>query len=144
MQTRSFTLFATLATALVLVACTTAPLSFLVGRPLTKTDMTLYPVRVVSVDGGHDFTLPAAVGPGVREVVLEAAPGRGALNGVQKTFMMKIEPCTRYFLAARRDSPMSSDWALVVDSTETVGGCTPEEEFRKAGYTAAPAASAAR
>ena len=130
-----------------LAACTTAPLSFLVGRPLTKTDMTLYPVRIVSVDGAHDYNVPAAIAPGVHEVVLEAAPGRGALNGVQKTFTLEIKPCTRYFLAARRDSPMSSDWALVVDSTETVGGCSPEEEFRKAGYTRAapsPAASGPR
>ncbi len=114
----------------------TAPLSYVEGVPWTKTDLTLHPVRVVSIDGHIEFSRPDAavmVSPGVRTLVLEAAPSEGVQRHIQKTYALRIEPCTHYYLAARRESPMQSDWTLVVDRKEPVAGCNPQEELKKAG-----------
>ena len=129
-----------LAAAIVVAAgcASTAPLSFVEGVPWTKTDPTLHPVRVVGIDGHMEFNRPgepAMVSPGVRTLVLEAAPSEGVQRHIQKTYALRIEPCTHYYLAARRESPMQSDWALVVDRKEPVAGCDPQEELKKAGNT---------
>ena len=114
----------------------TAPLSFIEGVPWTRTDTTLYPVRVVSIDGHIEFEGPAKpvmVSPGVRSLVLEPAPGESVRQHVQKPYAMRVEPCTHYYLAARKDSPIASDWTLEVDRKEPVPGCNPQEELKKAG-----------
>lgn len=123
-----------------LAGCQTAPLSFLDGQPLTQADTSLYPVQVVSVDGRIQFRNPVQVAPGPRWLTLEAAPGAGARTGVQRSFVFKVEPCTRYRLAARRTSPMASDWSLVIDSKETVTSCDPATELRNAATQASDAA----
>jgi len=140
---------ALLAVTLGLAGCGSAPLSFVEGMPQTRADGTLYPVRVVSVDGAIEFGGPAKpvqLSPGPRWLVLEAAPGQGARSGVQKSFVFKVEPCTHYVLAARRHSPMDADWSLVVDRKEPVQACNANDELAKAkqsdGATrAAPSAS---
>jgi hypothetical protein len=114
-----------------LSACETAPLSYLDGRPKTTTDPLLFPVRVVSVDGGINFQNPVQVAPGPRWVVLEAAASGSARGTTQQTFVMRVEPCTRYHLAAKRNSPAEATWQVVVDSKETVPGCDPAEEMKK-------------
>lgn len=122
-----------------LTACVFAPLSFIQGTPQTLTDFTLYPVRIVSVDGSIQFARPSKpiqISPGSRSIVFEATPGSGARNGVQKSFALKVEPCTRYFLAARRQLAMDADWSLVVDKTEAVPGCNIEDELQKAAVAA--------
>ena len=122
--------------AVLLAGCsTTAPLSFLSGMPATRTDFHLYPVRIVSIDGDLQFGGPAsqlAVAPGTHWVVLEAAPNQSARGSTQKSFAFKVEPCTRYILAAKREGAMQADWSLVVDRRGTVAGCDPLEERRKA------------
>lgn len=129
------------ACALLLVAgCSSAPLSFIEGDLQTRTDRTLYPVRVVSLDRLILFKEPGdpvAVSPGPRSLVLEAEDGKGARGSAQKAYMLKIEPCTRYFLAARRDNAMRYDWELVIERTEPVGGCNPDDELKKATVSAA-------
>jgi hypothetical protein len=122
---------------LTLAGCSsTAPLSLVEGVPWTRTDSNLYPVRVVSVDRDIQFNRPdepIRLSPGPRWLVLEAAPGEGARRHVQKSFVLRVEPCTHYYLAARRTSPMQADWELVIDMKEPVAGCKPEEELKKAG-----------
>jgi hypothetical protein len=131
---------ALLAFIVTLAGCaSTAPLSFVEGVPWTRTDSTLYRVRVVSVDGHIEFNgddKPVMVSPGLRSLVLEAAPGSGARRHVQKTYPLAVEPCTHYYLAARRSSPMDAEWTLVIDRKEPVAGCDPKEELRKAGNIA--------
>lgn len=129
-----------LATAVSLAAlagcASTAPLSFIEGVPWTRTDPSLYPVRVVSVDAHIEFegaSKPVMVSPGVRSLVLEAAPGEGVRHHVQRTYAMRIEPCTHYYLAARKSSALASEWTLVVDRKEPVPGCDVKDELRKAG-----------
>lgn len=140
MNERRTKLASAFAAAIVAAAgcASTAPLSFVEGVPWTKTDPTLHPLRVVGIDGHMEFDrpdTPAMVSPGVRTLVLEAAPSEGVQRHIQKTYALRIEPCTHYYLAARRDSPMQSDWTLVVDRKEPVAGCDAQEELKKAGNT---------
>jgi hypothetical protein len=132
-MTRLFAKHLLALSALALGGCQTAPLSFLDGKPLTRIDTSLYAVTVVSVDGTIQFHNPVQVAPGLRRLTLEAAPASGARRSVQKAVDFKVEPCTWYYLAAQRSSPMAADWTLVVDSKETVAGCKPELELSKAG-----------
>lgn len=132
---RSVCLIAAAAAALALGGCASAPLSFVDAAPTPKADMTYYPVRVVAVDdrlqfGG--FGQPVQLSPGPRRLVLEAAPAASARGSVQKTFYLKIEPCRRHLLAARRASPLQADWSLVEMPPEPVGNCDVTEELRKA------------
>ena len=48
-----------------------------------------------------------------------------------QTYVLKIAPCTRYYLGARKDLLANGKWKLVVDQEETVGGCDPADELRK-------------
>ncbi len=128
-----------------LTACTSAPLSFVEGVPLTRTDPTLYPVRVVSLDGIIQFSSadqPLNVYPGSRSLVLAAAPGKSARGSTQKSYVLNVEPCSRYYLAAKRKSPMDSDWSLVLDHKEAVPGCTVESELKKTGAPISPNSTA--
>jgi hypothetical protein len=79
-----------------LTACVSAPLSF-IQNAANSDRFTLYPVRIVSVDGSIQFARPSKpiqISPGSRSIVFEAAPGSGARNGVQKSFALKVEPCS--------------------------------------------------
>jgi hypothetical protein len=118
--------------AALLGACGTAPMSLLDGRLQSALPDTRYPVYVLSVDGHINFRPEAQVAPGTHTVVLQAGNGRGANQDVQHTVALTVAPCTRYYLAAHRDSPYQRDWSLLIDSTEPVGGCDPRRELRKA------------
>ena len=118
--------------AAALAACATAPLSYLDGHLLDRATLNRYGVRIVSVDGQIMLTNPVQVAPGPHHLVIEARPGEGARVPVQQSFVLKVEPCTRYYLAADRRSPLLSDWQLVVERTEPVGSCDPQEELKKA------------
>lgn len=90
-----------------------------------------YPVRVVSVDGSIQFHNPVQVAQGSHWLVLEAAPSASARRTVQRSFVFATAPCTRYYLAASRESPVAAEWELVVALKETVSGCNAEEELKK-------------
>ena len=126
---------------LLMMGCSSAPLSFVRGEPLSRADGSLYPVKVVSVDGKIQFggrpDGSIELWPGVHSVVFVAAPGSGARGTVQRTFMIKVEPCTYYHYAAKRDSVMDANWSLVLDRAERVAGCNAEEELRKASQAKA-------
>lgn len=110
-----------------------APLSYLEAKPPSVIHSNLqYPVRVVSIDGSMQFSMPVQIAPGERDLVLEAMSSRSALGSKQKNVRLKIAPCTRYFLLAQRESPMQADWQLTVASTEVVSACDPAEELQKA------------
>ena len=120
---------------LTLAGCASAPLSFIDAAPTPKADSSYYPVRVVSVDNSLQFGgfgKPVQLAPGPHRLVLEAAPAASARGSVQKTVYLKIEPCRRHLLAARRASPLQADWTLVEMPTEPVGHCDVQDEMKKA------------
>jgi hypothetical protein len=121
-----------IASSVVLSACGSAPLSFIEAKPhSTLMPPNHYPVRVIAVDKSLQFSMPVQLAAGKRQLVLEAYPSNSAAKTPQKTVFMDIQPCTRYFLLAKRTSPMQADWELVKTDTETVSGCNPEDEMKK-------------
>lgn len=119
--------------------CASDPQSYLDGNPQTKTDPHLYPVQVVGVDGVTPLHQPVAVTPGPHWLDIQTASGNSKRIPKPQTFVLKIEPCTYYYLGAHKDSALLDKWKLVVDQEETVKACDPAEEIRKA--KAAPAAA---
>jgi hypothetical protein len=114
--------------------CGFYPQSYLSGDPRTMTDPQLYPVQIVGIDGVKPHDSPVAVTPGPHWLEIQAAPGDSLhANRISKshTYVFKIEPCTRYFFGAHKDSPAVDKWKLVVDQVETVKGCDPAEELKK-------------
>ena len=132
----SFTAFGLLAASLAFAAET--PQSFLDGNPQSKTS-TLVPVRIVAVDGDMTHTTPVAVLPGPRwlDVIVASDPNRATAK--PQTVVLKIQPCTYYYLGAQRRSPLDKDWKLVVDAEETLTSCNPADQHRKAQAAAKPA-----
>jgi hypothetical protein len=116
-----------------LAGCASAPLSFVDGRLYHQATRNRYPVRIISIDGDFSLQNPRQLSPGQHQLVIEARPVAGFHVPVQKPYVLDIKPCTRYYLAADRDSPLSQDWNLVIDYEEPVGGCDPAKELAKAG-----------
>lgn len=114
-------------------ACTTAPLSFINDRQVYyKTVLNRYPVRIVAIDGSYQTFRPVPIAPGPHLLTIDAVPVAGFSVPVQKIYPMTIAPCTRYYVAAQRTSPLTQDWSLVVEETWPVAGCDPAKEIEKA------------
>ena len=82
------------------------------------------PAFVLKVDG-DDRTINRSdpEKPGMR-VVLVSIPGtRGMGDSSQDTITIDAKPCMRYYLAARRSAPTTSDWKAFVVGTEPIGEC---------------------
>jgi hypothetical protein len=121
-----------------LAACGTAPLSVLDGRPPHLLPPEHYPVHIVSIDGQIEFHQPVQVAPDAHYLVAQAVGGKSARGNLQKSFVFRVAPCTRYYFAAARKSPMDADWDLVVQETEAVTGCNADEELKKAKAAGVP------
>ena len=98
--------------------------SELVGTRYHKAEIDTYPVMVTSVDG---VSTPVRqriwVEPGMREIEVED-PIHSGLPSSVKRFRLEVQPCTRYYLVAVKDTRLSSDYEVRVDYTETLeGGC---------------------
>ncbi len=132
-------LFVGLLGAAALAGCTItpAPKSWFVGEPEGVLRFHEFPVRVMSVDGSINFGNKAQLEPGRHVVVLQAATANHIYRGLQKNYVMNVEPCTRYYYLAERVSDLARDWNLKLKTSETVAGCDPAEELRKAGAAAA-------
>jgi len=112
--------------------CALTPQSYLDGNPQTKTDPHLYPVRIVAVDGGAPVGNPIYVTPGPHWLEIVAPTGNSKMVAKPQTFVLKIEPCTYYYLGAHKDSALLDKWKLVVDEEDTIKECNPAEELKKA------------
>ncbi len=124
-----------------LAACeTTAPLSYLSGKPDRPLIDHEYPVRIVAVDQTYYFQGPVSVTPGKHLVTLELRHSSSRLP-TQKTLALDVQPCTRYYLTAKKISLMESKWEPRIFDTEQVGGCNAEEELKKASASAGLAVS---
>ena len=120
--------------------CAPTPQSYIDGTPQTKTDPRLYPAHIVAIDGDSPRTKPVAVTPGPHWLEIEA-PGAGKGPPKTQTFVLKIEPCTYYYVGMRRDPVVQDKWKLVVDEEDTLKECDPVAELKKAREvqpTAAP------
>lgn len=114
--------------------CGFYPQSYLDGNPRTKTDTQLYAVRIVSVDRVTQRENPVSVTPGPHWLEVQIGPADGIDSrqaSKPQIYVLKIKPCTRYFLAAHSDSPLRDKWKLVVDAEEAVKACDPANELKK-------------
>ena len=126
-----------------LAACTAAPLSYLNDRQVYyKAVLNRYPVRVVSIDGSYTTFNPVPIAPGEHLLTIDAAPVAGFSQPTQKQYPLTVAPCTRYYIAAQRTSPLTQDWNLVVEETWPVAGCDPAKELEKAKVAGLPGATA--
>ena len=116
-----------------LAACGTAPLSYLYDRQVYyQATLNRYPVRVVRIDGESVAFYPVRIAPGEHVLTLDAAPVAGFTLPTEKQYPMTVAPCTRYYIAAQRTSPVIQDWNFVVEETAPVEGCNPAKEIEKA------------
>jgi hypothetical protein len=100
--------------------------------PSQSADPHVIPVIVNRVDGESVMIRqPAVVAPGARKVTLDVAPRKGFTMATQETFELDVKPCTRYYLAARLDSPTTQSWKPIVRRSEPIGEC--ERKFKIAG-----------
>lgn len=131
-------------------AATDGPQSYIDGTPQTKNNAQIGAVRILTVDGERPLTAPFALPPGPHWI--EATPATASAQQAQpsQTSVLKIAPCTYYYLAAQRNPVVKGAWKLIVDAEETITACNPAEEMRKArtavarpqpAPAAAPAAS---
>jgi hypothetical protein len=141
-------LIAGLSGAAWLAACSTVPLSFIEDRQVSeRTSINRYALNVDAIDGEYvlhnrvaDSSIPVA--PGTHQVLFSAPPPAHFHELIQKSYPMTIAPCTRYYVAAQRANPLTPDWNLVVEYSERVGSCNPDEELKKAGMKASADAPA--
>ncbi len=121
-----------------LAACGTAPLSYVNDRQVYfKAELNRYPVYVVSVDGTSSTFRPLPITAGEHTLALDAQPVAGFSQPLRKVYPISIAPCTRYYIAAQRTSPLTQDWDLIVEKTFPVAGCDPDKELEKARQAAA-------
>ncbi|MGI9025448.1 MAG: hypothetical protein ACR2GP_07675 [Burkholderiaceae bacterium] len=117
----------------VLAGCATAPLSFINDQQVFHRQvLNRFPVRLLAIDGSYTAFRPVPIAPGTHTLLLAASPVAGFRVPPEKTYPMTIAPCTRYYIAAQRISPLLQDWELVVEETYPVAGCNPAQELEKA------------
>ena len=116
-----------------LSGCASAPLSYLYDQQVYRPQvLNRFPLRVLAIDGSFTSFRPVPISPGTHSLLLAAAPVAGFNIPPEKTYTMDIAPCTRYYIAAQRRSPLLQDWDLVVEETYPSGGCDPARELEKA------------
>jgi hypothetical protein len=62
--------------------------------------------------------------PGARVLRVTAAPVAGFHEPVIKDVPFTVEPCKRYYLAAKRQNALSQDFELIVQQVEDRADCT--------------------
>lgn len=87
------------------------------------TELNDYPLQVVAIDGEYQISNEPRIEAGTHALLLRSKKPTRFRNRDQKIIAFKVEPCTRYYLAARHATSLSEDWSLVVRKQEPIGGC---------------------
>jgi hypothetical protein len=113
---------------LLLAACASSPY----GQPYAEiivdqslsSDPNVVPVIINRVDDRTSlYPDRAVVPPGPHKVTIDVPPRKGFNLATQETVVMDAEPCTRYYIAARLDTPVTQEWKPLVRSVERIGEC---------------------
>jgi hypothetical protein len=123
--------FAFLCFALALLAASCAstgspydqPYSIIVTDTLPQPDSLLRPVIVNRVDGETIIDNRAVVPPGRHQVVLDVPPRAGFHSATQRTLVLDTAPCTRYYVMAKLETPITQEWTPIVRYDEPIGEC---------------------
>lgn len=117
-----------LASLFALAACATSPYeqpySIIAVDPARSADPHVIPVLMNRVDDRTSlYPDRAVVAPGHHLVTVDVPPRKGFHLPTQSTFEMNTEACTRYYISARLDTPVTQEWKPVVRSVEPIGEC---------------------
>lgn len=97
--------------------------SELTGDRYTRIDPDRREAILVRVgDESIGTVMPYKVTPGYYPVKVQAPPWR-RFTGSEKTFMLDIQPCRRYYINAQFDNRIAPEWTPVIDHVETIAGC---------------------
>jgi hypothetical protein len=113
---------------LLLAACATGPYSqpyaeIVVDKTLSA-DPNVIPVVINRVDDKTSlYPDRAVVPPGPHTVTIDVPPRKGFHLATQETVVMDAQPCTRYYIGAKLDTPVTQEWKPVVRSVEPIGEC---------------------
>jgi hypothetical protein len=100
------------------------PYAIITVDPAKSADPNLRRVIVNRVDDETIMTgNKAVVEPGKRQVTIDLPPRKGFKEATQYTFEIDAKACTRYYVAAKLDSPTTQGWTPVVRSEEAIGEC---------------------
>ncbi|MFZ6768800.1 hypothetical protein ACO0LM_17220 [Undibacterium sp. Di26W] len=121
-------------------ACTMASLSYLNGNPDRPLPNHEYPVHIVAVDQQAYFKGPVQIAPGKHNVLVQIGQSMARAPS-QKMLVLDVQPCTRYYITAKKDSIMENNWELKIFDSENVGSCDASEELKKANATSTVTAS---
>jgi hypothetical protein len=95
------------------------------SNDLGRAQINLYPVRVLAVDGDYPIDVnPVRADPGKRTLRVATVPVAGFRDPPTKDVPFTIEPCKRYYLAAKRSNPLAQDFELIVQQVEDRGDCS--------------------
>ena len=110
-----------------LTACASADYHYsqLIGKRYHRAPIDTYDVTILRVDGKDTLFREVLVDPGIRKVVVQGPPGGTRSFGDQREISLDVRPCTRYYLVAVRPNRLASDFDILVDYEEPLGGCTP-------------------
>lgn len=117
---------ATLALALAMSGCTTIFSEVRGDFDMPTTALNDYPVRIIAIDGAFQMQEDPRIEPGFHSLILASRKPSQFRVKREKAFPLVVEPCTRYFLAARHATSLSEDWELVIRKRESIGGCNAE------------------
>jgi hypothetical protein len=93
---------------------------------MPTTALNDYPVRIIAIDGGFQTERDPRLDPGLHSLVLASLKPSQFRTRREKAVAFAVEPCTRYFLAARHATALSEDWELVIRKREPIGGCNTD------------------
>jgi len=117
------------AVAMVAIAgCATSiqPFSQIDGYRWNKVGLNTFDVIIISVDGEHYVQrgyLPVMIPPGQHKIIVQGPPTAGFSYGSQRTLDLNVEPCTRYWLEARKQNALQQDFEPAVNYAEPISGC---------------------
>ncbi len=112
--------------ALAVSGCTTIYSEVRGDFDMPTTALNDYPVRIVAIDGAFQMQEDPRIEPGFHSLILASRKPSQFRVKREKAFPLVVEPCTRYFLAARHATALSEDWELVIRKRESIGGCDAE------------------
>jgi hypothetical protein len=122
---RAFLLSSSIAAAALLVAGCSTTYSELSGNRYYRTPIDTYPVSIVKIDGESPLRRdPVYIEPGVRKITVQAPPGAAHRYGDEQTLTLDVKPCTRYWIVAVKEGPLTSEFKPKVDHQEPIASCT--------------------
>ena len=97
------------------------------GYRWSKVDLNTFDVTIIAVDDKHyvqQGSIPVMIEPGPHKIVVQGPPTRGFPQGQMRTLDLNVEPCTRYWLEARKQNAIQQDFQPAVNYEEPIKGCS--------------------